>query len=190
MELFSDTSGYGGYVRNHSGSTAAIAQELMRDLAPALLDGAYLCGLMHDVGKLLLMASGEHIYTDPAGDELTTPDTAHLIERGELGYDHAALGGQVLWHWKFPEPVPQVVAFHHSPELARTEKEAGMLTSVLRIADQLEPSIGAEDDRRESVAQALAEGGDGTFARVSADYILEKWERLVELKGEALKLFG
>ena len=66
---------------------------LARGLAPAFADDAYLAGLLHDVGRLVLDA--------PAGATETF---------------HARVGGVLLGVWGLPIEVVRAVAFHHDPD--------------------------------------------------------------------------
>ncbi len=190
MEMFPDVSGLGKTIRDHMAATGAIAQELVRDLLPSYVNGAFLCGLVHDLGKLMLIESREMLYSDVHAQELTTPDRAYMTEQDALGYDHAVLGGQLLWHWKFPDPVPQVVAWHHQPSLAYLDPEVDYMTAILRISDHLEFAMREKSEDHEEFIDLFSNGPDCQFAAVSEEYLVEKWDRLSEVRSESLALFG
>src|SRR5579872_4768891 len=91
---------------------------------------AYLAGLVHDVGRLVLLRSrGE-----------AARFYARLIERGcppvfaeyvLAGRDHGEIGAAVLSAWRFPGHIREAVRYHHRPE-----KSASALTSLLYCAEQ------------------------------------------------------
>jgi putative nucleotidyltransferase with HDIG domain len=98
----------------HSIATAVCAKELAKhlDLNP---EHAYIAGLLHDIGRLVLISQFQPHY------EATMADRAlhdgHLLdaEQAVLGLDHTVVGQTLTQHWKFPEAVQQAVASHHAP---------------------------------------------------------------------------
>ncbi|MCP4679019.1 MAG: HDOD domain-containing protein [Deltaproteobacteria bacterium] len=190
MDMFPDVGGLGKTIRDHMAATGAIAQELVRDLLPSYVSGAFLCGLVHDLGKLLLIESKEMLYSAGDVEELTTPDRAYMTEQSVLGYDHAVLGGQLLWNWHFPDPVPQVVAWHHQPSLAYSDPDVDYMTAILRISDHLEFALRKDSDEYVEFIDLFSNGPDCQFAAVSEEYLIEKWDRLSEVRTESLSLFG
>jgi nitrogen-specific signal transduction histidine kinase/HD-like signal output (HDOD) protein len=80
------------------------------------IEEAYLAGLLHDVGLLLLLGSeGEH-YGDLLGrsiDESVLND----IEKPMIGTDHAAVGAWLIDNWKLSSFMSDAILFHHkSPD--------------------------------------------------------------------------
>ncbi|MDD5308451.1 MAG: HDOD domain-containing protein [Deltaproteobacteria bacterium] len=190
MGLFPDSTGIGKAFRDHCAATASVAKTLARDLAPALEDGAFLTGLLHDIGKLLILSAGDPLYGRQDAAMLLTPDRTHLIELDELGFDHAALAGQILWHWQIPDPVPQIVAWHHQPALAYTEPVVDVVTAFLRIADHVEPMLAANEEHALSFIDLFAAGPDCRFTGVSADDLRRAWPQMIAARDESLSLFG
>ena len=76
---------------------------------------AALGGLLHDVGRLVLVAHQPELYRqvlDVARRERLSQDDA---ERRVLGATHAEVGAYVLGLWGFPDPVVEAVAWHRAP---------------------------------------------------------------------------
>ena len=189
MELFEDSRGIGRRFRDHCAATASISQALVRRLAPALGEGAFLVGLLHDIGKLLLISAGERLYETAPDEYLAKPDRAHLLELDALGFDHAVLAGQVLWRWQIPDPVPQVVAWHHQPALAYRDPAVDVLTAILRIADHLEPALAGDEEELAEFVDLFAEGPDCRFAGVSAAELRAALPELAAARADSLALF-
>lgn len=190
MNMFPDIDGIGKEIRDHCSATAAICQELVSDLLPSHKSGAFLCGLMHDVGKLLLMATGESLYVRGTEAERKKPDGIVPVERQSLGYDHALLAAQMLSLWKFPEPIPAVVALHHEPALAYQDEEVGYVVAMCRIASQIDRQLTFHGNHPDEFVEKLTSGIDCEFAAVSEDYLLGKWSALVDARTQALSVFG
>ena len=118
-------------IRDHSTSVAALAKTVVRQegLEKSTLDEAFISGLLHDIGKLVLAAQLPRDYARAmllAGEERLELVEA---ERRIFGASHAEVGAYLLGLWGFPEAVLQGVAFHHSPSRSLTA-EVGVLTAV------------------------------------------------------------
>ncbi|MBN2717476.1 MAG: HDOD domain-containing protein [Deltaproteobacteria bacterium] len=191
MNMFPDVDGIGKQIRDHCASTAAICQSMVSDLLPSHKSGAFLCGLMHDVGKLFLISAGESLYATMPVMERQKADASVPVERATLGYDHALLAAQLLFTWQFPAPIAAVVALHHEPGLAYQNEDVGYVVAMCRIASQVDRQLafGVEMETEEFV-ERIATGIDGEFAAVSEDYLLGKWNDLAEARNQALSVFG
>ena len=95
-----------------------LVAELARGTAYALgandieAEEAYLAGLLHDVGQLLLLGglgdSYGSILTDAAAEsELAT------MERAVLSTDHGAVGAWLVDQWALPSLMADAILFHH-----------------------------------------------------------------------------
>lgn len=107
-------------VWKHCNKVGAYAASLA-DLAPrpqgrADSESAFLCGLMHDLGKVVLLGlDREHdarIRT-MLGSRRSPHSTA--LEEAALGISHATIGALLARKWQFPEVVCQSIRFHHAP---------------------------------------------------------------------------
>ncbi len=132
-------------LRSHAVSTAALARELAQLLGRPSRD-LFLAGLLHDLGKLVLLqgavderyGTGGQRYRELLERRLGVSGGTHLLEQAALGFDHAAMGCAALQAWGIPDPIPDLVGWHHSVEHAR--RDGGELSAsvcVLRLADSL-----------------------------------------------------
>jgi HD-like signal output (HDOD) protein len=167
-----------------------MVQSLAREFAPEYTDGIFLCGLMHDVGKMLLIESGEIVYSTRDMKETLASDLIHIDERMLLGYDHAVLAGHVLTAWKIPEPIPKVVAWHHQPIRAYEHKNLGVMVSMLRIADQLDAVFRDSPDNLTEFVDKLARKPDMAFVSLSADDLKGVLDKLYSARLDSLRMFG
>jgi HD-like signal output (HDOD) protein len=73
----------------------------------------FICGLLHDTGKVLLAAyfpdDYERILDMAAGNGIAL----HLVERDQLGLDHAEVGGLLMEQWHFPSSLVLPCRHHH-----------------------------------------------------------------------------
>lgn len=190
MTFFTDLDDVGMKIRDHSAGTAAIARELSFRLGRNVVASkVLLAGLLHDVGKLLLIQSGDHNYSRVLAQELSA-DRAHRRERGLLGFDHAMLGGHVLARWNLPEPLPEIVAHHH---FARPdEMKPGivpMAIAIIRLADQTDWMMAQSREPDVEALRILSLSPDGVYAGLHENTMASLWDDLRDARTEARSLF-
>jgi putative nucleotidyltransferase with HDIG domain len=99
----------------HSLEAAELAHHLAARVPAVDREEAFLCGLLHDVGKLLM-------------DRLNLFDSARmrgLLDHGcppvyaenlLIGCDHGTAGADIAAHWKLPARQVEAIRCHHQPE--------------------------------------------------------------------------
>jgi HD-like signal output (HDOD) protein len=121
---------------HHSLACAVIAERLGRFnfIEP---DIAYTAGLLHDIGRLGLIAAYPRKYADFLAGTEKDPCDAIERERDLFGIDHCQAGRLLAWHWKLPQIFVAITSKHHE---AAVPGEPGVLTTVrqsCRMADVL-----------------------------------------------------
>jgi putative nucleotidyltransferase with HDIG domain len=122
---------------NHSLEVARLAEALARDSGSANPDEAFLCGLLHDVGRLALWKLPGKL-TNQYTTLLQNGCEAMFAETILAGFDHTVAGREVMQRWALPPAFAAAVEFHHQPE----QSEA-ILPSILYLAEHCSGS--AED---------------------------------------------
>jgi HD-like signal output (HDOD) protein/CheY-like chemotaxis protein len=101
----------------HSQKTAGLAKEIsvLENAGPKVMDEAFVAGLLHDIGKLVLASNFAADYDSVL--EAAAGRTAALLEAEEqtFGANHAEIGGYLLGLWGLPVPVVEAIALHHHP---------------------------------------------------------------------------
>ncbi len=190
MEMFRDIKSRGATIRDHCAGTAAIARTMADEWGLRSGDQLFLLGILHDLGKLLGIQCGIESYDGLPPSSLDTPDRLHLLERDRLGYDHAVLGAHVLHAWKLPEPIAQIVAWHHQPERAYAGGGVvGMQVALLRLADRLEYRLRHDSAPSEVVIDELSTSPDARHVGISAADLRSTWQPMVDAREEVLALF-
>jgi putative nucleotidyltransferase with HDIG domain len=190
MTFFKDLGGVGQQIRDHSAGTAVVARELAMCMDQgALASKVFLAGLLHDIGKLLLLQTGDAAYDSLLSEDFSS-GSLHLKEQALLGFDHAILGGHVLQLWKLPQPIPQVIASHHQPKagLNRSASSAHAL-NLLRIADVVDWLLGRGYAAGAPQVRRLAHSPDGVRAGLREETLPELWDDLRRIRHEALLVF-
>lgn len=89
--------------------------------------------LLHDLGKLVLLASKGHDYADLMGQSVDSNTPCWKLERENYGCDHAAVGGFLFAMWGLPEVIVRAVTWHHQPE--KVAEKSLCPTSMLHFAN-------------------------------------------------------
>ncbi len=99
----------------HSVATATLLEMLAEELPFESGADAFLAGLLHDVGKLLIAVSLPRQYDDILA--LTAVNGATLIEaeRDVIGVDHAELSSLAISRWELSEAIQWAACYHHQP---------------------------------------------------------------------------
>jgi HD-like signal output (HDOD) protein len=109
----------------HSLATAIMSDYIAQNVAVEYAEGAFVSGLFHDLGKLLIATALPDQYqqinrlTESLPDH--DPEKVLAIEKNLLGLTHAELSASALNLWNLPVPVQMAALYHHSPELAPRE---------------------------------------------------------------------
>ncbi len=111
----------------HSVGAAMFAQEVARATRRNVED-AFMCGLLHDVGRPLLLQALVSILAE---QKLTVSTEAVVAAAGEL---HCEVGATLAEAWKLPEPVQMSIRHHH--DLVPPEAHANSVR-ITALADEL-----------------------------------------------------
>jgi len=129
--------------RNNSGPLSnsrlfkhSVAVGIVSKMIAELLDfdsgnEIFLCGMLHDIGLLLLNSYMADTYY-PVIKEFKDGIFLCDAEKKVLGYTHSDIGFWLAKQWRLPDNVKNSVYFHHSPDL--TEDKS---VSIVHIADYL-----------------------------------------------------
>ncbi len=163
---------------------AAVVGSLCRYLAVHLglpRDELFTCGFLHDIGKLMLLDTESEEYADLLRVHGGSPDAIHGAERELLGFDHAVLGAHVLRAWNIPNPVPQVVAWHHHVGCAyQAGPTAVAMVHALRLADSL--SYALDGDLSKDQILLVSESEAAIYLEISEQQLAAMWDDLRALR--------
>lgn len=161
-----------GDLWRHSMSVAFVSRRLAAETRSAPMEVAFVAGLLHDVGKVILsdlMRESFEQMTSVAHDERIP---LAMVEQRLLGFDHADLGARLAEAWEFPAALTEAIGTHHRPGDATV---APQLAHCVHVADLTCLFIGAG-----AGASAVPYGVDPT----SFEAIGITPRRLIELAGE------
>jgi putative nucleotidyltransferase with HDIG domain len=118
------------FLWEHSFCTA-LACRLLAPHVGIDAETAFTAGLLHDIGRIGLLALDEDRLLEIARRRTAMALSASQAERQVLGFDHAQLGARLLERWRLPPAIVRTVERHHTPDLEPTEP----LTDLVAVAD-------------------------------------------------------
>lgn len=122
----------------HSIAVGIIAQRLAERARLPEPERYFVCGLLHDVGRVALYT----VKPDKAAHILRVSRDKSIplyaAEAEVVGFDHAKLGGMLLRKWNFPFSLTMGVLYHHLPEKSEKFKEP----LIVHIADVMTKALG------------------------------------------------
>ena len=122
----------GQKIWHHLLATAMAASEICHVAKMRGADEAFSCGLLHDIGKLILLRADAPFYTSIL-EEASCDGALSEIEHRMFGFDHAELGADAAVSWELPGAVSHMIRYHHQPE----KVTAGVaMANILHIADK------------------------------------------------------
>jgi HD-like signal output (HDOD) protein len=121
----------------HNLATGTLAKRIAvcENAEPRVADHALMAGLLHDVGRLILVSQCPDTYAQVV--ELARREGGTLVQAEQrlLNTTHAAVGAYLLALWGLPDPIVEAVAYHHGPQQC-PHPQFGVVT-VVHIADVL-----------------------------------------------------
>lgn len=154
----------------HSVKVGVAAREISAALGMRGGEESFLCGLLHDIGKLLLVRH------DPTGyAEIAKMPEEHKRLQCEsecYGFNHAQIGALVIRRWNLPDVIGDVINHHHWPS------EAGQsifLTRAVNLADEMVYHGGLTGNPEED--QILLSRESVAALRLTEDQLRQIWTK-------------
>jgi len=121
----------------HSLATARVARAIAQaEGAPkSCSDDCFTAGLLHDIGKLILMSSLPEKYRSVMAQVVKDRVSLLKAEQDAFQCTHAEVGAYLIAIWGLPRTIVEAVAWHHLPSTAPA-KNFGATTAV-HVADSL-----------------------------------------------------
>ncbi|MBF0228715.1 MAG: HDOD domain-containing protein [Desulfamplus sp.] len=127
--------GYGlneGAMWKHAVSSALIAKDIAKKIAPESSNTIFTAALLKDIGKTVLdkfiQISSDKI------QNLIEQDGYSFIEAEKkiIGTDHAEIGAMIAKIWKFSPKMVNIIRHHHLPDVAI---DSGIEIAIVYLAD-------------------------------------------------------
>lgn len=128
------------YEQKHGLSCAGLARKIAPD--PETAEYAFLAGMLHDVGKLVLATRAPKLMRQLNKQRPQSYSIPPAVEAELCGTNHGRIGAYLLGLWGLEHPLIEAVAHHHDPAAAGSTSFD--LPSIVHIADGLVHEIESE----------------------------------------------
>jgi HD-like signal output (HDOD) protein len=167
---------------DHASATAVAANWIVRKLGfRKLEDEAFLGGLLHDVGKLVIMRA---IDIMKAGEKASFDYSPHLIDE-VIKTAHTRLGYDFLKRWDIPAIYCEIARDHHLPDF----DQANIALAAVRLANSAAAKVGISPDPDPSlVLSGLPEAhclGAGEIVLAQLEIMMEDSFGRASAKGQS-----
>ncbi len=123
----------------HSLAVAVAAEELALSQPGLKIDPgqAFVCGLLHDIGKLALDYVLPKSYAAVVKHTDQTQNDIAQVEQKIIGLNHHLVGKRLAEMWNLPHEIKEVIWFHNANNLAVPQNSSYPLIALVTVADQL-----------------------------------------------------
>jgi HD-like signal output (HDOD) protein len=132
----------------HAWGAAIAAQSIARRVRYRNVDEAFTCGLVHDLGKLVMLKNHAPAYSEIVRCVDRGEVSFCSIEHQTFGFTHAQVGALLALKWCFPLQLVEGILHHHDLD---TRPEHLQLTSIAYLANRLMVNLGVGFERDQSV---------------------------------------
>lgn len=117
----------------HSIACSRCAMVLGRQLAQLDPEEAFLAGLIHDIGMVVMDHVMHEAYSQVLEKAIKQGGNLDQLEKGACGFDHAEVGAWLGERWKFPPSILDAIRFHG--RISEGGRSSTMLVAAIHLAD-------------------------------------------------------
>lgn len=144
-QIFKDDRQIGCYKRKalwtHLVTVGVCARLVARRCGLSNFEDAFLAGLLHDIGIIMMDQSAHDHFVAVIG-ALDQAESLSDVEREIVGFSHAVLGDAIAEQWRFPSPIRAAILHHHDAmrfkgdgeELVRCVEVANVITTLKGVS--------------------------------------------------------
>ncbi len=116
---------------SHSMSVSTYTKTIVKaeKLGGDLINHSLMAGLLHDLGKLILLTNFPKPYKQVMTAAKESGQNLWDMEYKAFGTSHAEIGAYLMGLWNLETPIIEAIAFHHCPTNSMSQN-MGLLTAV------------------------------------------------------------
>ncbi len=119
----------------HSVSSAIGAKIIASEYASFVRDEAFICALLHDVGKVILNNECPDLFAEVMMKTYNDGQSYVQAEKMVFGYSHTEVGSMITSKWNYPKVISEIIFQHHRDEETRPPVEDSNTLKVLACVE-------------------------------------------------------
>lgn len=129
-----------GTLCDHAVKVSSLAQHiaLSEKCGKSIVDECFTAGILHDLGKLVLLAEMPRQYGELLAQVNNAAADLNAAEREQFGCTHSELAAYLMSIWGLPNSLIEAVAFHDRP--AESPESSFSALTLVHVADALASS--------------------------------------------------
>jgi putative nucleotidyltransferase with HDIG domain len=159
----------------HSLGVGVIAKLMSkkRNIDNKLLEGYFIAGLLHDIGKIPLNSKFPNEYMNIIEVREKEPQPLFISEKKFLGIDHTHVGSLIAEKWNLGEEISDSITYHHAPETYQGVRNDILFTVIFSDTYANRAEIGFSGNRYmealyPEASQYLGDSADLSFHDIEA----------------------
>jgi len=122
----------------HSLYSGVVARLLAARSKQPNVEHFFVAGLLHDLGSLVIYRKMPELAREALLRARYNGRILREAEQEIMGFDHAAVGAELMRMWKLPNSLVEAIEFHHTPSQAQ---HYPLVASVVHVADVIASSV-------------------------------------------------
>jgi putative nucleotidyltransferase with HDIG domain len=140
----------------------ALCASALAEHAGYRAESAFTAGLLHDIGQLLLFAVAPDRFIEVIERRQRLDESITAAEQAVFGFDHAAVGSELVRQWRLPTEIADGIRGHHTPE----HGDASEIGDIIHVAETLSHAL----DLGELANNRVPDLSDLACARIGLDW--------------------
>jgi putative nucleotidyltransferase with HDIG domain len=164
----------------HSFLVASICRPLAKQVG-ADVETAFTCGMLHDIGELLIQTGAPHLAGSLGSGATSSPGRA-ANETLQLGFGYPEVGAELARRWQLPKVLQEAIAFQARPLQAPNGSTLPyVIAQSVALAQALQATNGDVNLALESVKGPLTENMDRAALSAALPGAIETAKAFMEM---------
>jgi putative nucleotidyltransferase with HDIG domain len=147
----------------HSWGAALAAKAIALSTKYPVVEEAFTCGLLHDMGKMVMLRNRTALYREILNDVYRGASNFCDAELQAFGFTHAQVGALLATKWRFPAQLIESILYHHDVASASDHRQLASITSladrmmaVLEVGFHKDKSLKLEEEASAQILKLTA----------------------------------
>ncbi len=174
---------------HHSAATGIMADIIVQYATANYGEGAFVAGLLHDIGLLViaLSLSPQYLEVQELMNSTTLVPEFRTLENCELsvlGLTHAEFSAATLLKWNLPPEIQTAVKYHHHPDDSPEDTTKGLtLSRVVHVSDLIVKKMGIA-----TMPEPAAAGSEEVLSLLEGLGLAAEAEKIIEGFGKEFEV--